>query len=288
MTILLLPGPAIAIFLVVFASVLLLLGIWERVVRVRSRNWPVTQGTIEKVWVRKHSGKRTRWIARLDYSYSVQNKRYTGRYSQSHSYQEDAEEYVRDLSGKAIMVHYSPRWPVFSVAANEDVKALLLTRTPELPHPDMVESQPSEVPLIKKLVAYPLMLFAAAGFILSLYVHVASWLGKIVLPESWFFLINAGMFVSFIGGIVLIPKGPKKKQPFKNPPDGFLRKALIIVFFYSIANFAVFFVRLFHNHGEAPELWQWQGFSGHWMLFYLAGLFLLYHSVHPSNDAVVN
>jgi hypothetical protein len=271
-------------FIVILGSILLALGIWERVVRSRAGNWPAIQGTIDKAWVKKSSGKRTRWIARLDYSYSVQNKSYTGRYSQSHRFLEEAEECVRDLSGKAIMVHYSERWPVFSVASDEDVKALSLNRASSPnENPALDQLPPVEISFPRKLIAYAFMVFAIAGFLLSLYVHISSWLGRIVLPDSWFFLMHMGMLIPFFAAIILAPKEQRRK-PAANMSQGILFKALKLVFYYAIANFAVFILSLVFGHHQSTELVEWRGFSGHWMLFYFVSFVALYYIVYPTKQ----
>lgn len=270
------------ITMIVILGFVFLLGVWERVLLLRARGWPVVQGIVDSAWVQEYSGKRHRWMARLDYSFLVRQKRYTGRYSRRFDDEEDARDWVRDLAGKPLLIHHSQRWPLLSFALQEDVNALLQTRLPEPPpSPAPSSGQTVAVPLIRKLLAYPLMLFALAGFVLSLYVHIAAWLGRIVLPESWMFGIHAGMFVPFLTAIFLAPKSSRRSRNLETPLDGSLGRTMLAVLVYAIANFVLFMVAAALNHGHASPLQEWRGFSGHWMLFYFWSFGFLYAAVYP-------
>jgi len=50
-------------------------------------------------------------------------------------------------------------------------------------------------------------------------------------------------------------------------------------------NFAIFILRTAdqQQHGAPP----WRGFSGHWMLFYLVSIAMLYLGTHPKNVTAV-
>jgi hypothetical protein len=223
------------------------------------------------------------WMARLDYSFSVRERRYTGRYSRKLSYQDDAEEFIRDLQGKQLLIHHSPRWPVLSMAFQDDVEALLLTRTPEPPaDPGRVAPQPKPVPLPKKLLAYPLMLFALVGFLTSLYVHIGTWFGQILLPEVWQLRLHIGIFVPFLAAILLAPRKPRRRRDGGFALDGFVGAAMIVVFVYAMANFVLFLLNTALNHSHATRLQEWRGFSGHWMLFYFWSFGFLYTAVQPA------
>src|SRR5262249_24649069 len=201
--------------------------------------------------------------------FPFREKRYTGRYSRKFNFQDDAEEFVRDLQGRSLVIHHSPRWPMLSMAMKDDVDALLLTRAPEPPaNPTASAWQPASVPFIKKLLAYPLMLAALAGFLLSLCVHVATWFGQTVLPESARRSLLAGMFVTLVAGILLSPRRLRRWRHSRDALDGFVGMAMIVVFIYAMANFILFTVSTAQNYGHAAPLQELRGVSGHWMLFY--------------------
>ena len=276
-----------AIVAIVFVSVLVILGIWEKILLFRARSWPIAQGTIDSAWVHEHKGKRHRWIARLDYSFPLQQRRYTGRYSKTFNYQDEADDFVRDLTGKSLRVHYSSRWPVFSVALKQDVETLLQARPVAEPEP-VTGWQPAPVSLYKKLLAYPFMLLGLAGFLVSLYVHIAAWFGQIVLPQSWLLGLHIGMFPPFFVSMFLSPRALRLRRQVRSDQAGnFLNTAMMVVFFYALANFVLgMSISAFH-HGQMPPVQEWKLFSGHWMLFYFWSFAILYQAVHPEQKTSV-
>jgi len=276
-------GIQIAFF--VFLCGLIALGVWEKILFLLARGWPVAEATIDAAWIQEYSGKRRYWMARLDYSFLLRGRRYTGRYSREFSYEDDAEEFVRDLQGKPLLIHHSSRWPMLSMAFKDDVEALLLTRSPELPtDPGRAVPLSKPVPLYKKLLAYPLMLVALAGFLLSLYVHIATWLGQIVLPESWQLPLHAGMFVPFFAAIFIAPRAPRRRRNANSALEGFVGTAMAVVLVYAMANFVLFMVNTALSHNHATHLQTWRGFSGHWMVFYFWSFGFLYTAVYPTRQ----
>ena len=63
-------------------------------------------------------------------------------------------------------------------------------------------------------------------------------------------------------------------------------------FAYAIVNFALFFLRTSGQPHPPPPDSVWRGFSGHWMLFYCAGLTVattaFLHGVEPSGAVCRN
>jgi hypothetical protein len=275
--------PVLGVILAVFVAVLAALGIWERVVRIHARSWPVAQAIIDSALIQKYSRKGERWIARLYYSFQVPNGQRTGRYSRKFNYEGDAEDFVRDLEGKPLLVHYSPRWPI-SVALDEDVEMLLQTRPAQPPPSASISMPPAPVSLFKKLIAYLMMPIALAGFLLSLYIHVAAWLGHIILDDSWMFWLHGAMFVPFFTALLLSPESSPRRKPVDNASQ-FLTKAMVAILIYALLNFTVFMVHMATSHGPDSQLWLWRGFSGHWMLFYFWSFSFLYDVVRPPNSA---
>jgi hypothetical protein len=123
------------------------------------------------------------------------------------------------------------------------------------------------------------MVVALAGFLLSLSVHVAAWFGQTVLPESSKLPLNAGMFVTFVAGILLSPRRLRRWRHSKDALDGFVGKAMIVLFIYAMANFILWTVTKNQGHAAPPQ--DWRGFSGHLMLFYFWSFGFLYAAVHP-------
>jgi len=268
----------VAIVIFSIGSILVALGIWERLVRWRAKDWPATMASIDAVSISGPSGKGNKWQSRLDYAFTVLEKRYTGRYSQTFSFEEDAQEWIRDLRGKTVSVHYWPGWPALSVVEKNDIDELLRSRLPLPPDPVPGQASFQQMSPVKVILAYPLMIVAVLGFGLSFYVHVASIVGKAVLPESWFFPMHAAMFVPFFGALLLLPKKTaRKKDSFAIP--GSLGTLMIAILIYALGNFAWFMTYVATHGNSAPLIVQWRGFSGHWMLFHFWSFAFLYSVV---------
>lgn len=275
------------VLVLAIVSAVVALRIWERAIRVRAHAWPVAQGVIDSASVQKSSSKRTRWVVRLNYSFAAFGMRYTGRYSRIFFYEDDAEECQRAFQGSSVLVHHSPRWPALSLMLDDDVDRLLQSRPPEAPPLPPEALQAVGVPWLKKLLAYPLMAFAAAGFVLSLYVHIASWFGRIVLPESWFLLLHLGIFVVFVPALLLMPQQSKRRHG-QNQMPALLGKLMTVTLVYALANFALFMVTTATQHNHPTPAVEWRGFSGHWMVFYLWSFAFLYAGVHPKQPQPAN
>jgi len=245
---------------------LVLLGIWERLVRIRARSWPVAQGNIDSIKIEERKGKHHRWYARLYYSFSVLGRRYTGRYSQEFSYQDDAENWIRDLQGKPVAVHYSSRFPALSSILDDDLQALLAARPPIA-----TGTEPSPVPVPqltgwKRALGLVLLAIAAVGFIVSAMVHISAWLAPNSASDFPWTPIHVLCFVTFVNTIAIIPKTRRRSETPQ--PRPWLVKLAIAVFIYAIANFIFWMVVAANHHGHLQPSQELRMFSGHWMLFF--------------------
>lgn len=68
------------------------------------------------------------------------------------------------------------------------------------------------------------MAIAAAGFLVSLYVHVASWTGKIVLPQTWSLGLQVGAFIPFAAALILTPKTRRRREVSQVPDARLIRE----------------------------------------------------------------
>jgi hypothetical protein len=118
------------------------------------------------------------------------------------------------------------------------------------------------------------MLIAAAGFLVSLYVHVASWTGNIVLPQTWSVGLQVGMFVPFAAALVLTPKTRRRAEVPRVP--GSLGKLMIATLAFWLFNLALLLFASAGHHGKADDLHEWRGFSALWMCFYSWSFAFLY------------
>lgn len=99
----------VAIAILAVGTVLVLLGVAERIIRGRAVSWPVAEGKIDSAPIEEFKGKRHHWTVRLNYSFMVYGKRYTGRYSCRFDYEDDAQSWAHHLQGKTVLVRHSPR-----------------------------------------------------------------------------------------------------------------------------------------------------------------------------------
>jgi hypothetical protein len=127
------------------------------------------------------------------------------------------------------------------------------------------------------------MAYAAVGLVLSLVVHVFSFFGPPPGGEALFFALHVGIFPLWIPVVFISMKltsGIQSRNSWKawnatlsGCPD-WLKYMTYGFFIYAIVNFVIFAViaPTGKPHGDAPPDIVWKGFSGHWMLFYCAGL----------------
>jgi len=92
-----------------------LVPVWRWLRRKRAAGWPVAEGRVESVEVNKPSfsftTRRGYYVAELGYSYSVAGTPHSGRYRREFPTEHEAEEFVRDLKGKPVAVHYNSTRP---------------------------------------------------------------------------------------------------------------------------------------------------------------------------------
>ena len=144
----------------------------------------------------------------------------------------------------------------------------------------------NQVTQILLLVA---MVYAAAGLILSLAVHLLSFGGIQVGGEPLFFALHVGIFPLWIPVVWISTKlmGGMPRQnswsfgysgnywkPMLSGCPAWMRYMTYGFFIYALVNFAIFIVLApsGKTFGGSPPAIVWHGFSGHWMAFYSAGL----------------
>jgi hypothetical protein len=134
-----------------------------------------------------------------------------------------------------------------------------------------------------------LMVYAAAGLILSLAVHLLSFAGIQPGGNAMFFALHVGIFPLWLPVVFISMKltGGMPRQNgwasgyswsswnaiFSGCPS-WMRYMTYFFWVYAIVNFVIFLVLAPTGKtidGKPPAV-AWHGFSGHWMLFYSAGL----------------
>jgi hypothetical protein len=257
---------------------------WRWIQRGRGESWPLADGRIDSAQISKPnfslSVKSGHYLAQLLYSYSFAGVSYSGRYTRDIPTEGEAEEFVRDLQGKATTVHYNPEKPSRSVLLERDVELLLQSRSPvprtPLPPPRSIPSWFSS--LLPIFIA-----LSAVGLVLSLWVHLGALMGQRVAPESFFWILHVGVFVVWLPAVLAAQRivGTTNRSDFwkvvlTNSPD-WMRYMVYGFGGYAMVNFLLFMVNAPDGgNGANPPAAVWRGFSGHWMLFYSAALAILY------------
>lgn len=261
--------------------------------KARTLSWPTSEGHIEHTSTGRFIGfsltrpaKRGQYDARISYSYFVHGTRYAGEYSRQFHTHQEADEYVRDLEGKPIIVSWNPSAPQRSTLQENAIELLQAARPPHQ------EQDPEYGPLgIEAVLLRVLAFCSAVGFLVSLAVNIAGWLGKAILPTPMFIAMHVGIFPLWFIMIIVIRRQGRSSRNWKSMLRGapeWSVNLIYVLFAYTFLNFGLFALKAPTDHQSHPlDAMQWRGFSGHWMLFYYVAATALYAaSTHgPCEDA---
>ena len=109
------------LFLVIaFAAAIRVLG-WSYVKRILASGWYTTQGRVEFGSVEEHRVRYfTYYVARIDYSYSVNNEYYSGYFERVFLRESSADKFVAGMKDQAIFVRSNPTRPERSAFLIQD------------------------------------------------------------------------------------------------------------------------------------------------------------------------
>src|SRR5215203_2018982 len=139
-----------------------------------------------------------------------------------------------------------------------------------------------------KLFAYPLLLLAGVGFLLSVMAHLMGLCGKVLPGGGLVWLLHIGIFVVWPPAILISNnqrRDPAHKAHWEPLIAGgpiWMRRAIKVLFAYAIVNFLLFMAGTFAHpkpKGPAPPSIV-RGFSGHWMVFYGVAFVTFYSAVN--------
>lgn len=272
--------------------------IWKWIQRNREKSWPLANGKIESVDVNKSKASfipttsrsnSPTYDAEVGYSYAVNGNTEAGTYKRVFGSEEDAWEFLRELKGRSVSVHYNPNKPSASALSEPSIETLLQTRARK-PVPEMFSSASANTlsPLISRFL-WVFVVISAVGLVVSLWVHIGAVNGRRVAPETFFWILHTGIFVVWIPAILVSKQrvGNLRRNDFwkivlSGSPQ-WMRFMVYGFFGYAIINFALFMLNAPPNGGSGdPPAGVWRGFSGHWMLFYSAALAILYTAASAS------
>ena len=263
---------------------------------------PLVSGRIESVNVRELKPKTFLGLrlsnsdssvfnAEITYSYLAGGNSYSGIKRREFADEQEAWEFLRDLEGKPVEVHYNPRKPAASWLSESSLQILLQTRPPAPP-----ASSIGFTDLIPKWTVPFLWFFAALsllGLVLSLFVHIQALFGKAMPLEYW--ALHAGIFVVWFPAVFVGQRRTGKrarKDPWKAVLQGapaWMRYMTFAFLYYAVGNFLLFMANVPDKHSGSPTSVELRGFSGHWMAFYSAAFAILYAAaVQPSGPRCAN
>ena len=135
-------------------------------------------------------------------------------------------------------------------------------------------------------------LFSASGFILSVAIHILGLLNKASF-FFWFAIpLHFGIFVALLAVLVAFFRLRKSegkgfwKRALRASPV-WMRWVLLLSLIYALANFFIFWNKLFNLNGKSSDeitAILLRGFSGHWMFFYF-GTFLVFYAATQATQA---
>lgn len=141
-----------------------------------------------------------------------------------------------------------------------------------------------------RILAYPLMLVAAAGFLLSFTAHVLALFGRAMPGGGLVWMLHVGIFLVWFPAILFskrkLQNVPRQKQmnALLAGSPVWMRRAVSVLFVYAIVNFLLFMASTMGHPkptGTAPPA-VIRGFSGHWMIFYGVAFVTFYSNVKRS------
>lgn len=275
-------------------------GIWAAVKKWRragAADWPVTLGTITATHVAlpktsflAQPKNQQGYKAELYYSYSVQGGSHSGCYKCDFPTEAESREFIRDLSGKRVRVHYHPDKVQKSFISMEVIQSLLQSRAPRLGNDPLLPFSPP-LPAWSRPFIWVFVGLSAFGLLLSLWVHLNAVSGRQVLPGG-FMALHAGIFVVWFPAVFAAQRLANQK-PFSweavlRGAPAWMRYMAYAFCAYAMINFLFFFMAQASNRGSGIQIsaTTWRGFSGHWMAFYSMALAILFSAARIQDTRV--
>jgi len=117
--------------------------------------------------------------------------------------------------------------------------------------------------------------------------------GRRVAPAELFWILHIGIFVVWFPAVMVARRraGNLKRKDFwkivlEGSPD-WVRYLVYGFLGYAVVNFMIFFQAPTGPDGGAdPPAMEWRLFSGHWMVFYLAAIAILYSAARQDRERV--
>lgn len=113
----------VLILALAFAAAIRVFG-WSYVKRILASGWYTTQGRVEFGSVEEHRVRYFNYyVARVDYSYSVNNEYYSGYFERVFLRESSADKFVTGMKNQSIFVRSHPTRPERSACLSQDQPA---------------------------------------------------------------------------------------------------------------------------------------------------------------------
>ena len=270
--------------------------VWKWWRRKATESWPTVHGTIDSAKVHEKRGlfglkdsSGPRFTVELTYSYSLEGQARWGRYERDFDSEAEAEEFVRDLEGRTVAVSYATTNVNRSTLSAESLDNVSRTRTP-LPGGREFRVPVADLPPWAKLIIAPFVVLAIAGFVLSVWIHVAAILGHQAAPDGMFFVMHVGIFVVFFPAVFVTAKRVGRtrgkdtwKHILRGAPE-WVRYMVYTVWAYGAVSSLLSFPHgVSHKSGIHFNVTTWRYFSVGWMIFYCTSFGMLYAALDQSS-----
>jgi len=112
----------LAVLLLIAGAAVVIRGLaWNHVKRLLAGAWATNQGTVEFGNVEERRTRYGRYyIARIDYSYSVNGEYYSGDLQKLFVRERSADRFVGDMEGQTVFVRSHPSHPERSALLKQD------------------------------------------------------------------------------------------------------------------------------------------------------------------------
>jgi hypothetical protein len=266
---------------------------WRKMKSRLVNSWPSVTGKIERVDVNEPKGflglktsNTPRYFAEITYSYGVDGNTYTGTNRREFGDQDEAWDFLRDLKGKAVVVHYNPGKPGASSLSGPSLEVLLQTRPPMPPGSSHAATR--TLPQWIRPFLWSFVCLSLLGLGLSLYVHISALMGN-QMP-SMFWGLHVGIFVVWAPAVFVAQKRAGRlkgkdlwKLVLKGAPDWMRYMTYTFGFYAAFGSLLFMGITPEKGVGASAPASDWRGFSAMWMAFYFTAFAILYAAATESS-----
>jgi hypothetical protein len=260
-------------FLAWFAIAFYLVFSWsefrERYWQYRAKNWPELRALVDTPDIEEYSRGRngTGYRVKFSYVYSTEGIRAAGQGKREFASRRLADHFLENITNQTIPIRINPRDGQHSVIRRNELDNYLRT-LPAKPKPEVIKP----LPRWARVLLVPYLFVAIAALVLSIYIHLSAYFGRIVFSDHFFEIFGCSVILAFPAGFVYSRRfvDSDSTSMFERLPKP-LRLLNWLIGAYVVINFVLMWFRGLVSLGEGQHeftSWMMRGFSGH--LFYFS------------------